>query len=286
MDSNNFRYKTYNVKRLIERLRSWPEAIEYAQEQIIRNLAEGSIAKNLCDIVSFLTFHNRPISRIAPKDVKEWLIWTKTSNLKESTFTRRLTIVKSFLKRIGREDLASVIPKVNFTYEPKNISLSGSDIDTLIKSCRNDLERGLIHMLKDTGCRIGELLTLRKKDVVFDDLGIYIIVDGKTGKRAVRLVDSIKYCKKLWKKLDNDNDLLFNGKTYHWAYWIFRRASKKLGKNVHPHIFRHLKATKMLRKYSEAIVKKYMGWSPHSKMTMFYNHISPRDVDAAILHRI
>ena len=43
-------------------------------------------------------------------------------------------------------------------------------------------------MLYDSGCRIGELLTLRVKDIEYDDYGIRLTVNGKTGVRRVRTV--------------------------------------------------------------------------------------------------
>jgi len=44
--------------------------------------------------------------------------------------------------------------------------------------------------------RIGELLTLRIKDVVFDNYGMRTMVSGKMGVRNVRVIgDSIGYLK-------------------------------------------------------------------------------------------
>ena len=42
--------------------------------------------------------------------------------------------------------------------------------------------------IKIFGCRIGELLTLRVKDLEFDDYGMRLTVKEKTGVRKVRVV--------------------------------------------------------------------------------------------------
>ena len=44
----------------------------------------------------------------------------------------------------------------------------------------------------DSGCRIGELLTLRIKNIQFDDYGGVLLVTGKTGQRRVRIIHSVQ----------------------------------------------------------------------------------------------
>lgn len=42
----------------------------------------------------------------------------------------------------------------------------------------------------EVGCRIGELLSLRMKNMQFDQYGCIIIVpEGKTGSRRIRIID-------------------------------------------------------------------------------------------------
>lgn len=282
-NNGEFEYKTYNTRRLLQRLASWPEAMIYFEKLLIRGLCKGTIAKNLCDILSFLTFNNRPLDRITERDVHEWMMWEKKSFLKNSTFARRVITVKAFLKTSNRRDLANSIPQIRFKYQPKSMILTDKEINVILKVCKNDLEKTIIHLLHDTGCRIGELITLRKQDVYFDDLGIKIFVDGKTGKRPVRLINSVSRVKRIYRQTKDLDDLLFKGKGYDWAYWIFRRASKKLGKNINPHMFRHTKATELWKQLPDAIVKQYMGFSKDSKMAIHYNHLSSRDVDEALL---
>ena len=279
--NDNFTHKEYNTERLMMRIMQWPEAVRYFHTQIIRGLAKGTIAKNLCDVLAFLTYHNRPLKRISPDDVHAWLMWTKGSYLTSSTFSRRAVTVKSFLKGIEREDLAKAVPKIKQKYEPKCKLLTDEDIRGILSVCKNDLERILINMLWDTGCRVGEILTLRKKNITLDDTGIFIVVNGKTGTRPVRITRSRKHVEGLYKSLNNPDDLAFQGKGYNWAYWIFRRAMPVLKKRVHPHMFRHTKATEMWKVLPDQITKKHLGFSKDSKMARHYEHFSLRDIDEA-----
>jgi len=282
----NSHYRAYNVRRSLNRIRAWSEVKNYFEIQIIKGLCDGTIAKNLTDVASFLTYHNRPLQNIEPHNIHEWLLWERESNLKPSTFARRVITIKSFLTQIGRGDLAAAIPKIKYQYYPKKRTLSVEDVNLLVKNCTNVFERALILLLDDTGCRIQELLTLRKQDIQAQNGKVHLMVTGKTGTRPVRLVKTPNIALWLRNSVSRDEDLVFRGRGYNWGYWIFRRTRQKTGKSFHPHMFRHTKATEMSKLFTEAIVKQYMGWSKDSKMMKFYTHLSARDIDAAIDEKI
>ena len=78
------------------------------------------------------------------------------------------------------------------SHEKKMDLITKGDIDRLIDACNNTRDKALISLLYDSGCRIGEILTLRMEDIVFDEYGMILRVHGKTGNRSVRIVgDSI-----------------------------------------------------------------------------------------------
>jgi len=68
---------------------------------------------------------------------------------------------------------------------------SADDVQKLIDTATNARDKALISVLYESGCRIGELLTLRVKNVEFDDYGAVLHVNGKTGPRRVRIIHSV-----------------------------------------------------------------------------------------------
>ena len=159
--------------------------------------------------------------------------------------------------------------------------------------------RALIATMYDSGCRIGELLNMKIKDLSFDEFGVLLKVTGKTGFRQVRVVgDSIAHLR-AWldnhpQRNDPDNALLFcslsekilgRNLTYADVYSILRKAAKRAGikKRIHPHLFRHTRATILASKVTEAPLESQMGWVHGSKQTRTYVHLSLRDQDNAIL---
>jgi len=176
--------------------------------------------------------------------------------------------------------------------------LTSQDVMALIENSKNARDRALFSVLYDSGCRIGELINMRIKDLGFDEFGALLRVTGKTGFRQVRIVgNSIAYLR-TW--LDNhplrndvnaflfcnlSDNILGRSLTYADVYSIIRHTTKRAGikKRIHPHLFRHTRATILASKVTEAPLESQMGWIHGSRQTRTYVHLSLRDQDNAIL---
>jgi integrase len=69
---------------------------------------------------------------------------------------------------------------------PKDI-WAPEEVNKVASLASNMRDRAFILGLFGSGCRIGEFLSLRRKDVIFDKYTCQISVDGKTGSRRIRL---------------------------------------------------------------------------------------------------
>ncbi len=177
--------------------------------------------------------------------------------------------------------------------KPKDI-VTLEERNSMLNACDNDRDRCLISMLYDSGCRIGELLTLKNKDIVFDEFGMTLTVAGKTGVRRIEVVgDSVIYARtyKQKYKRDNPNEHFFiNFKdltpmNYYAVNTMFYKVTKraKLTRRINPHLFRHTRATIYSKELQQPVLESYMGWKPGSRMARVYIHLSQDDVKDAIL---
>lgn len=171
--------------------------------------------------------------------------------------------------------------------------LTKSDIKRMIEYASTIRDKAFIAVLYESGCRIGEMLTLQLKNVVFDEYGSIINVIGKTGSRRIRLIASVPNLS-LWvqnhPEKDNPNSFLWIDKfrkplTYDGIKWMIKKTAEKakITKKTNPHAFRHARATHLANKLTEAQMKEYFGWTQSSKMASVYVHLSGRDIDDAIL---
>jgi site-specific recombinase XerD len=175
--------------------------------------------------------------------------------------------------------------------------LTKDEVRKMIEAAKHPRNKAFIALLYEGGLRIGELASLKMKNVVFDEWGAIVKVRGKTGERMVRIVSSASLIA-AWlemhpKKEDNEAPLWVNlssnykkeGITYQGIRQNLKRIAEKAGikKNITPHVFRHSRATHLARDLTEAEMNVYFGWVPSSDMPATYVHLSGRDVDDKIL---
>jgi site-specific recombinase XerD len=175
---------------------------------------------------------------------------------------------------------------------PEDI-LTEVEVNRLIESAKNVKERAFISTLYESGCRIKELLSLKIKNIEFDDYGAQLIVSGKTGSRRVRIISSAPFLKEWIDTHPNKK----NREAYVWinregvpmkyksATIILEGLKKRAGitKRINPHNFRHTRATHLSNVLTDAQMRIHFGWVKSSRMTEIYEHLSGRDVDKRLL---
>lgn len=162
--------------------------------------------------------------------------------------------------------------------------LSEDEVKRMIEVAKNKRDKALIALLYDIGARISEVGNLRIKDVKHDEIGLYILVTGKTGQRRVRAVWSVQYLED-WLEEHPERDNLeapiwFNFKKneleqmrYDAIRMRLKKIAKKAGiiKRVHPHLFRHSRATYMANYLTEAQMNMYLvGFKAHICQAYMY----------------
>ena len=234
----------------------------------------------------------RAVSEIERRPYSDW------------TKTNYKTALKRFYKWLLGED-EEYPPAVRWVKTRRNRGrelpeglLTPEEIKALVEACVNPRDRSLISSLADSGCRIGEILSMRVGDVRFDEYGAVFLVTGKTGDRRVRVLgDSVPYLEAwldahpgredpgapLWVGLEGaaKGEAL----NYAAARKVLQSAARRAGlkKRVHAHLFRHTRATQLAAKVAEGPLAAAMGWTVGSAMSQTYVHLSGRDVDRAIL---
>jgi len=176
--------------------------------------------------------------------------------------------------------------------------LTEEDVKRLAEAADNPRDRALVLTLYESGCRIGEILALRIRNVEFDKYGaVLIFPSGKTGMRRVRIIASAPALSEwignhpqrgnasagLWTLIGTVHHGM--EMDYPAAARTIQRLVEKTGlkKRANPHMFRHSRASHLAKVLTEAQMKTYLGWVPGSDMAATYVHLSGRDVDSTLL---
>ena len=175
--------------------------------------------------------------------------------------------------------------------------LTPEEIKRLTEATENPRDKALVLTHYESGCRIGETLSLRIRNIKFDQYGAILHVNGKTGARRVRIIAATPALAN-WLNMhpfkNNPDAPLWIGLgakgrykplDYHATRALFKRLAKKAGinKRIHTHLFRHTRATELANILTEAQMKELFGWTQSSDMPSVYVHLSGRDIDKALL---
>ncbi|SFM49553.1 site-specific integrase [Methanolobus profundi] len=205
---------------------------------------------------------------------------------------------KAFLQFLGCNDEANVIKCKNLKGKkiPEDI-ITKDEVLEIVDHAGSLRDKALLGVLYETGCRSGEILSLKIKNVDFLHNGGCAVTfpQGKTGPRRVIIFNFTPYLRQwidahplkdtpdapLWPTGDYRAGPLSDvGLRY-----LLRETVKRTGikKRVYVHGFRHARATHLAEHLTEQQMKAYLGWTPGSDMASVYVHLSGKDIDKAIM---
>ena len=198
------------------------------------------------------------------------------------------------------EDIVMKKPESNLKGEDM---ITDKEREWLLDACDSSRDRALIDVALDGGLRPGELLTLTIGSIKQDKISYVIHVDGKTGPRPVRLMQSTPSLARwlsehpfkentqspLW--ITFEKTKYGTPLSYTAVRAVIGRTTDKVRKK-HPqfqkrvflNLFRHTEATNAAKFMNDGITKKRHGWSSVSKMPARYTHLQNSDVDEIILN--
>jgi integrase/recombinase XerD len=227
------------------------------------------------------------ILRVRKSGVNPLLAEIERSDLSAWTKHDYKLALRKYLVFLGKQDLADQIKlkPVHGEKLPEEL-LTPEDVRELLERSHRLEDRAFLLALWESGCRIGELLNLQRKRISFDHLGAVILVEGKTGMRRVRLMESAPVLDEWISNRSFKQDQRIFPNTYR-AYTkrlqeLCRRAD--IGKRIYPHLFRHSRATYLASYLTEIQLCIFMGWTVGSTMARIYVHLNGADLDAALVH--
>jgi len=191
--------------------------------------------------------------------------------------------------------------------------LTTEEVNAMIGSAGNLRDRAMLAVLADTGIRIHEACALKLRDVKTEthsngqDVTFVKLWIGKTktlgeersvllGPEASEIILGFVKQYPADIKGGQERPLFPSHSSNHYGghtnpnSWIERvkDIATKAGvtKHVHPHLFRHYMATRLLRAgWTEPMVKARGGWAPGSTVMSLYSHLVDADVDNETLAR-
>lgn len=275
----------------------------------IRIKSLNSILSVLKSVRWFADFIKKPFNEATKEDVINFVHYKKRKGNNDNYINQCLIYLKAFYKWYlgGGEFYPDFIKWIKPRIKTKEIEhselLTWEDIEFLSEYCYSNRDKAILYLLRDTGGRIEETILRPKiKDLIPDDYGFKLRVNGKTGLRHIRLIKSVPMLK-MWlnehKYKGNSEAPLFyvvraTQKTkgepikYPTMETLFCRLRKSSGiqKPINPHSFRHASVTdRAMDGYQEKELRIIYGWGFNSPMPDRYANFGEVEVDRKILEK-
>lgn len=195
-----------NKKTVVEIENDIPEKIElFIASKRLEGLSEMTLTSYKYTLYNFASMFTKAAVQITTPDIRSFL--GKKANIKNSTVSTKLTILKSFFGWMVKEDILLRDPtaKISTPKKEKRLpkALSVEELEIVRESCETLRQRALIEVLYSTGCRLSEATQLNIDSINSQNMNATVI--GKGNKERV-VYFSIKAMHHLRKYLNSRTD--------------------------------------------------------------------------------
>jgi len=257
----------------------------FMRELSLRGLSERRKAKY---VILLRKFSKVKLSEMTKRNVDKFFFYLRDAKLSDETKQDYWNMFRIFVRwEKPKIDFSNYKLKIKIKTKLPEEILTLEEIRKIILSAKSIRDRAIISLLYDSGCRPSELLNLQRKDIVFDDDGLVVIFNGKTGGRRVRIITTLDSDKFLKEYLEYSGSVgnVFGKMCIERLNQLVKEHAQKIGinKKVYTYIFRHSRATHLAKHLTEQQMKVYLGWSMGSDMVATYVHLSGRDMDSKVM---
>lgn len=256
------------------------------------NYSELTIKSYQLDLTDFFEYiESKKINylTITNHDVRGYLKYLDSCNLKNSTISRRISTLRTFYNYLVDENIVenNVFHNVKNPKLEKKLPnyLNYNEMEELLESIDISTTEGLekrllIEMFYSTGCRVSEMINVKISDIDFTNKTIRIMGKGSK-ERMVYFGDyASKYLDNYLSKVKCDKYLFTNKKgeklTINEVEQIVKDIMKNISIKTHvtPHTLRHTFATHLLNNGADIKTVQELLGHANLSTTGIYTHVS------------
>ena len=260
---------------------------QYLEILIRKRYSKNTMKTYMTYMKSFMEeFHDVPLDSITKEQINNYILkLIKTKGISASQQNQRINAIKFYYEKVLGQDKelyylerprkSRVLPKV----------LSKEEVLAILTSITNLKHKAIIATIYSGGLRRSELINLRKQDIFFERMVIFIR-DSKGNKdRNTILSHKMAQLLQNYLKEFKPNYWLFEGANRRQysatsIAKILKRAAIKAGieRKVTPHMLRHSFATHLLEQGVDIrYIQTIMGHGS-IKTTEIYTHVSTKSL--------
>ena len=287
----------YEIKRRETAIASYEQVLpDCYKAYIVSKKIEGRSQETLklydMYLKDFLLYINKPLETITANDIRAYLFkYQREHYISNRTMDGHRLIINAFFQWCVDENYiyknpCKQIRPIKYTEKPR-VPLTGVEMELLRDACKTYREKAIIETLYSTGCRVSELISLKKDDVDFRKGEVFLF--GKGAKYRTSYINAkaeVALKKYLFSRNDSNAALFVSERKPYQALKktsvenIVRKIGERsgIGRSIYPHLIRHTTATDALERGMNVVeVQKILG---HEKLdtTMIYAKVCQDNV--------
>ena len=176
--------------------------LKFKDYLLSEGLSVQRINRYISDLFKYNKILNKPFDEATKEDLRKVvadLNQTEYADETKKCFKIMLRKLYRFLRGIEEKGVypdevkwISIAIPSNHKKLPEEL-LTEDEVKRIIEKCDNLRDKTLISCLYESGCRVGEIGTMKIKHVSFEQYGARLTVNGKTGMRKILIVNSTPY---------------------------------------------------------------------------------------------
>jgi site-specific recombinase XerD len=307
-DLYNYPRRLEKNKQALAKMQNGNLALTFLDHLFVLGLSLARVSKYSANLRTLLRQMDCSPKTATKQDIEKIVAWIQERDYTEWTRHDLKLVLKKFVQyaKNGSCDRQTPMP-VEVSWIPLNVKqketvtsedlLTPEEIEKILRNTRNARDHALLYSLFEGALRPEELLTMRVGSVEFANGYCLLSVNGKTGHRRITVVLAYRALLNwlqehpyrsepnapLWVSVSSNGDR----RRLHYSTFreIVKNTAKKAGitKRVWGYLFRHTYLTDLAKKFTEAQLKGFAGWTQSSKMAARYVHLSGRDNEDAVL---
>lgn len=252
--------KDYELRITLPNSETHEMVNEFLLHLQLSNRSEGTICVYRCFYEKFFANFRESYKEITSEQIIKW-IKVNVKNQKETTINLKMSILSSFYKFCIAEGYMEKSP-MKSRWKPKlpvalPKYLGKKDISKMVQQAEKNTVRNrlIIELFLSSGCRVAELVSIKREDMDEENRSISIVGKGK--KR--RFIHYSEKCALLFeqyfKGFPIEKGPIFRKKsgkqlTTRTIQYVLAKVGKEidLNESLHPHRLRHTFATELLTK--------------------------------------
>lgn len=265
----------------------------YIATRKTEGLANATLKGYARNLVRFSNYMRKNVENITTMDIRIYINNRSKEGLKNTTLANDTDVLRGFFNFLEDEEYIEKNPmkKIKTIKVEKRLreALTKEQFETLRTGAKTLRQKALLELLYSTGCRLDEVVNIKKDDIDWQRLQIKVI--GKGNKERLVYINAtcqVHLRKYLMSRLDDSEALLVTQRKP--IKFMGRRAIQReiniiakqsgLKVNVYPHLIRHTFATHMINSgMSLTVLQEIMGHdSPDT--TLIYSKISNESIES------